>query len=159
MLWRGDSLLSPVLLCPLVVPTMRNDAFLVLGESFSRASSKISMPADTSSRSSTPALLPSTTPRALALSGAIPSFHDRQEEQRFLFLTVSLAWLHRWHFQADAPVVDCVIGILFSVRFWPPLGQTNVDWGIESFGSSSSSRDYSNLHAGPLVSLRKGARA
>ena len=137
MLWRGDSLLSPVLSCPLVVPTMRHDTFLVLGESFSRASSKISMPADTSSRSSTPALLSSTTQRALALSGAIPSFHDRQEEQRFLFLTVSLAWLHRWHFKADG--CRSRRRHLVSERFyWPPWDERTSTGGIENFGSSSS---------------------
>ena len=63
-------------------------------------------------------------------------------------------------FPADAPVVDRVVDIFSPGAFIGRPGTNERRLG----GSKISvvvplSRDYSNLHAGPLVSLRKGARA
>ncbi len=113
--WEGDFLFSPLLFWLLVIPTLQRIALLVLGESFSWKPSKLSMPPGASPLTLTPALL-STSTRAHALSGAIPSLHPRHEEQHFLFFVESFAWLHRWHFQDEELVADLVVGIFSGLK-------------------------------------------
>ena len=52
-------------------------------------------------------------PSPFALSGASPSLHAQHEEQHFLSLLKSFAWLHRWHGHDEARrVADHSVDIL-----------------------------------------------
>ena len=52
-------------------------------------------------------------PPPFALSGASPSLPAQHEEQHFLFLLKSFAWLHRWHGHDEARrVADHSVDIL-----------------------------------------------